>query len=158
MLTSSRESDTWHAAIRGITHMLVVPQGFSLSVTGVFAITVGHRGFPGPVVIWLFMVGAGFGFCFVTLASEAHRETSSRPVSIVGMAMMNLLPAVVVPAACTASWWIGDKPACFLIAGACASVFYLAGLAAFIVILHANRGVCPSNASTEALQQEGRDG
>jgi hypothetical protein len=136
--------------------MLVVPQGFALSVTGVFAITVGHRGFPGPIVIWLFIVGAGFGFCCVTLGSGAHRETSSRPASIVGMAMANLLPAVVVPAACTTSWWITDKTACFLTAGACTSVFYLAGLAAFIVILHANRGVRPSNASTEALRQVGR--
>src|SRR5712691_1677020 len=130
--------------------MLVVPQGFSLSVTGVFAITAGHRGFPGPVVIWLFTVGAGLGFCCVTLASGAHRETSSRPVSIVGMAMMNLLPAVVVPAACSASWWISDKAACFLAAGACASVFYLTGLAAFIVILHAGGDVPPFSASTAA--------
>jgi hypothetical protein len=72
--------------------------------------------------------------------------------------MANLLPAIVVPAACTTSWWISGKPACFLTAGACASVFYLAGLAAFIVILPANRGVRPANASTEALRQEGRDG
>jgi hypothetical protein len=158
MLTSSREPDTWHIAIRGITHMLVIPQGFTLSVTGVFAITVGHRGFPAPIVIWLFIIGAGFGFCCVTLASGAHRETSSRPVSIVGMAMTNLLPAVVVPAACSTSWWISDKSVGFLTAGACASVFYLAGLAAFIVILHARRGVRPSSASTEALWQEGRDG
>jgi hypothetical protein len=72
--------------------------------------------------------------------------------------MANLLPAIVVPAACATSWWISGKPACFLTAGACASVFYLAGLAAFIVILPANRGVRPANASTEALRQEGRDG
>jgi hypothetical protein len=136
VLTSSRAPETWRVAIRGITHMLVVPQGFALSVTGVFAITVEHRGFPGPIVTWLFVAGAGFGFCCVTLASGAHRETSSRPVSIVGLAMTNLLPTVVVPAACGSSWWIRDKPACFLTAGACASVFYLAGLAAFIVILH----------------------
>jgi hypothetical protein len=57
------------------------------------------------------------------------------------MAMMNLLPTAVVPAACGASWWISDKPACFFVAGACASVFYLAGLAAFIVILPGSRGV-----------------
>jgi hypothetical protein len=155
VLISSREADTWHVAIRGITHMLVVPQGLTLSVTGVFAVTVGHRGFPGPIVIWLFIVGAGFGFCCVTLASGAHRETSSRPVSIVGMAMANLLPAVVVPAASATSWWISDKPACFLTAGACTSVFYLAGLAAFIVILHANRGVRPSR---HRAHQAGSDG
>ena len=120
--------------------MLVVPQGYSLSVTGVFAITVGHRGFSGPVAIWLFIVGAGLGFSCVTWASGAHRERTNRGASIVGLAMTNLLPAVVVPAACGVSWWISDKPACFLVAGACASVFYLAGLAAFLVVLPAGRG------------------
>ena len=33
------------------------------------------------------------------------------------LAMMNLVPAVVVPAACGACWWIGDKAACLLAAG-----------------------------------------
>jgi hypothetical protein len=136
--TSPPKPGPGRVAVRGITHMLVVPQGFSLSVTGVFAITVGHRGFSAPVAIWLFIVGAGLGFCCVTWASGAHRETSIRPVSIVGLAMMNLLPAVVVPAACGASWWISDKLAGFLVAGACASVFYLAGLAGFLVILQAS--------------------
>jgi hypothetical protein len=150
VLTSSRQPGTWQVAVRGISHMLVVPQGFSLSVTGVFAITLGHRGFPGPVVIWLFTVGAGLGFCCVTLASGAHRETSSRPASIVGMAVANLLPVVVVPAACSISWWIGDKAACFLAAGAGVSVFYLTGLAAFIVIMPANRGVRLSSARAGA--------
>lgn len=65
MLTSPRKPDTWQNVVRGLTHMLVVPQGFTLSVTGVFAIMVGHRGFPGPVVIWLFILGSGLGFCGV---------------------------------------------------------------------------------------------
>jgi hypothetical protein len=29
-----REPDTWRGANRGVTHMLIVPQGFTLSVTG----------------------------------------------------------------------------------------------------------------------------
>ena len=72
-----REPDTWRGAIRGITHMLVVPQGFALSMTGVFAITAGHRGFPGPTAIWLFVTGAGAAFCGVSLVSGAFRETSN---------------------------------------------------------------------------------
>lgn len=156
MLNSPRRAETWQVALRGMTQMLVVPQGFSLSVTGVFAVTVGHRGFPGPVVIWLFIVGAGLGFCGVALASGAHRATSSRPVPIVGMAMVNLLPVLVVPAACSTSWWISDKPACFLVAGACGSVFYLTGLAASIVILHSGGDVPRFSASTDAPEQEGR--
>jgi hypothetical protein len=134
-----REPDTWRGAIRGITHMLVVPQGFTLSVTGVFAITIGHRGFPGPAAIWLFVTGTGAAFCGVGLVSGAFRETSNRPVSITGLALANLLPAAVVPAACCASWWIGNRAASFLTAGAAASVFYLAGLASFLVTLHSRR-------------------
>jgi len=145
----SREPDTWRGAIRGITHMLVVPQGFTLSVTGVFAITAGHRGYPGPVVIWLFVAGAGAGFCGLVLASGAHRETTNMPVSITGLALANLLPAAVVPAACCVSWWITNKAAAFLTAGAAASVLYVAGLAAFVAILHSRRNMRGQGAVTD---------
>lgn len=149
-----READTWRGAVRGITHMLVVPQGFTLSVAGVFAITAGHRGYPGPTAIWLFVTGAAAGFCGVMLASGAHRETSNRPVSITGLALANLLPAVVVPAACCASWWIGNKPASFLIAGTATSVLYLAGLAAFLWTLHSRRDAYgPGAVADTGLQQ-----
>jgi hypothetical protein len=57
------------------------------------------------------------------------------PVSIVGMGLMNLLPILVVPAACAASWWIGDKSAAFLTAGFCGTVLYAGGLGAFLVIV-----------------------
>ncbi|HJY98062.1 MAG TPA: hypothetical protein VJ371_24205 [Streptosporangiaceae bacterium] len=150
---SYREADTWRGAVRGIAQMLVVPQGFSLSVTGVFAITAGHRGFPGPTAIWLFVIGAGAGFCGVMLASGAHRETSNRPVSITGLALANLLPAAVVPAACCASWWIGNKPASFLTAGAAASVLYLTGLATFLVTLHSGRDAIGPDASADTRLQ-----
>jgi hypothetical protein len=115
--------------------MLVVPQGFTLSVAGVLALTIGHQGFPGLLAIWLFVVGASIGFCAITLASGAHTEVSNRPVSIVGMGLMNLLPILVVPAACSASWWVGDKSAAFFIAGFCGTLFYVAGSGAFLVIV-----------------------
>ena len=153
---SYREADNWRAAVRGITQMLVVPQGFALSVTGVFAITAGHRGYPGPTAIWLFVIGTGAGFCGVVLASGAHKEPSNRPVSITGLALANLLPAAVVPAAGSASWWIGNKPASFLTAGAAASVLYLAGLAAFLVTLHSRRDAHgPDVAADSRLQLSG---
>ena len=148
-----REPDTWRGAIRGITHMLVVPQGFTLSVTGVFAITAGHRGYPGPAAIWLFVTGAGAAFCGVSLVSGAFRETSNRPVSITGLALANLLPAAVVPAACCASWWIGNRAASFLTAGAAASVFYITGLAAFLVLLHSRRDSRSPGATADARLQ-----
>jgi hypothetical protein len=115
-----REPDTWRGAIRGITHMLVVPQEFTLSVTGVFATTAGQSGIPRSTAIWLFVTGVEAAFCGVGLVSGAFRETSNRPVSVTGLALANLLPAAVVPAACCASWWIGNKPVSFLTAGAAA--------------------------------------
>lgn len=115
--------------------MLVVPQGFTLSVAGVLALMIGHQGFPGLLAIWLFIAGASIGFCAITLASGAHTETSNRHVSIVGMALMNLLPVLVVPAACSASWWVGNKSTAFLIAGFCSTVLYVGGLGAFLVIV-----------------------
>lgn len=132
--STAREPDTWPASVRGITHMLVVPQGFTLSVAGVLALAIGHRGFPGLLAIWLFIAGATIGFCAITLVSGAHTEASNRHVSIVGMALMNLLPILVVPAACAASWWVSDKPAAFFIAGFCSTVLYVGGLGAFLVI------------------------
>lgn len=156
MHVTERDPDTWRGALRGITHMLVVAQGFTLSVTGVFTITTGHRGFPGPVGVWLFVTGAGAGFCGVMLAAGAHREASNRPVSIVGPALANLLPAAVVPAACGASWWIGARPLSFLTAGAAASVLYLAGLAAFLVIVHSRRAARRPGVPADApLQRTG---
>ncbi len=157
MHSAPRQPDTWPLAVRGLVNMLVVPQGFTLSVTGTFAITLGHRGFPGPVVIWLFIAGAGLGFCGITLISGARREAPGRPVSIAGLAMMNLLPAVVVPAAWSASWWISGKTASFLVAGACTSVFYLAGLAAFLVLLHPRTRATRRGASVQAHPQEEQD-
>jgi hypothetical protein len=148
-----REPDTWRGTIRGITHMLVVPQGFTLSVTGVFAITAGHRGFPGSVAIWLFVTGAGAAFCGIGLVSGAFRETSNRPVSVTGPALANLLPAAVVPAACGASWWIGSRAASFLTAGVAASAFYLAGLAAFLIMMHSRRDARGPGAAADTRLQ-----
>lgn len=109
--------------------MLVVPQGFTLSIAGVLALTIGHHGFPGLLAIWLFIAGASIGFCAMTLASGAHTEGSNRHVSIVGMALMKLLPILVVPAACSASWWVGNKSAAFFVAGFCGTVLYVGGSA-----------------------------
>ncbi len=105
--------------------MLVVPQGFTLSVTGVFAITLGHLGYPGPAGIWLFVAGAAAGFCGVTLASGAHREVSNRAVSITGPALLNLLPILVIPTACGATWWVSSDSVAFLAAGICAAALYV---------------------------------
>jgi hypothetical protein len=66
-----------HSALPSVARQLAVPQGFSLSTTGVFAILLEHRPHPGSAAIWLFIVGAALGFAIVVRASGAHRSGSA---------------------------------------------------------------------------------
>lgn len=119
----------WSAEIQGLTHTLVLPQGFTLSVAGVLAITIGHRGYPGPVALWLFVVAAGCGFSFLAVASGAHREPTHRPMVITGFALVNLTPGVVVPVGASSGWWIVDVRLSFAVVGFVTVVAYLAAVA-----------------------------
>ena len=47
-----------HSTLPSVARQLVVPQGFTLSATGVFAILLERRPHPGPIAIWLFVAGA----------------------------------------------------------------------------------------------------
>ncbi len=69
-----------HSTRPSVARQLVVPQGFTLSATGVFAILLERRPHPGPIAIWLFVAGAAVGFSVVVRASRAHRPASFSPV------------------------------------------------------------------------------
>ncbi|MGE3286189.1 MAG: hypothetical protein AB7J32_08810 [Pseudonocardia sp.] len=114
------------AATREAGLLLGVPQGFTLSVAGTLAAVVGQRGMPGPWPAWLFVTGAGLGFCAVLLAVGAHHEPAVRPVGgLRGGAVYNLLPVAVVPAAVLGTAWIAAAAVAFFAAGAIAVVSYL---------------------------------
>jgi hypothetical protein len=122
------------AVMPGLARQLVVPQGFTLSTTGVFAIQLGHHAHPDPVTIWLFVVGAGLGAGLIVAVSGAHRSAST-PLSITGYQLFNLVPVVVVPAVSVIAWWIPNPPLAFLTAGLITSCGYLAALTLFVLTL-----------------------
>ena len=66
-----------HSTLPSVARQLVVPQRFTLSATGVFAILLERRPHPGPIVIWLFVAGAAVGFSVVVRASRVHRSAST---------------------------------------------------------------------------------
>lgn len=121
------------AATREAGLLLGAPQGFTLSVAGTLAAVVGQRGMPGPWPAWLFVTGAGLGYCAVLLAAGAHHERAARPTrGLRGGAVFNLLPVVVVPAAVLGTAWIAAATVAFFLAGAIAVTSYvvlLGGLA-----------------------------
>jgi hypothetical protein len=122
-----------HSAVPGVARQLVVPQGFSLSMTGVFAILLEHRPRPGSAAIWLFIVGAVLGFAIVVRVSGAHRSGSAlQPAS--GYQLFNLSPVVLVPAVSLIVWWIPFVPVAYALGGLSTSCGYLLAVAS---IFHA---------------------
>jgi hypothetical protein len=120
--------------VRGIVQQIVIPQGFTLSITGTIAIMNGHRCHAGPIAIWLFILGAGVGYSIAALVSGAHRRSaSSRLQPVTGLPVLNVVPLLVVPVAVGAAWWIPDSRVAFAAAGFVATLGYVS---AFALVLH----------------------
>ena len=123
-----------HSALPAVARQLVVPQGFSLSTTGVFAILLEHRPHPGPTAIWLFVAGAAVGFSIVVRASGAHRSGRAlQPAS--GYQLFNLSPLAVVPAVSLLVWWIPLGPVAYALGGLLTSSGYLLAVASMFHVI-----------------------
>jgi hypothetical protein len=109
--------------IPGVTRQLAVPQGFTLSTSGAFAILLQRHPGPGAIAIWLFVVGAGVGYAAVATVSKAHRS-SAVIGSVHGLQLFNLSPIVVVPLISLVHWWIQDIPLAYSLAGVAVGVAY----------------------------------
>ncbi len=135
-LVNQRPPSSTRDALIGLSHMLAMPQGFTLSVAGTVAIMIGHRGFPGPLAVWLFVVGAAGAFSAIAVVVGAHLEPSNNPVTVVGLALLNVTPVVIVPLACLIAWWIPGDAAAFAVAGAATSGLYVVMEAEVLTVLH----------------------
>lgn len=118
--------------VRRVAQALVVPHGFTLCVAGVLTTSVGERGFPGAMAVWLFIVGAGLTFSITLLLTNGHREGVPSSPPIMGSAVFNLTPIGVVPLVWVSSRWIHNADVAFACAGALTVAFYLAALALLI--------------------------
>jgi hypothetical protein len=116
---------SWRSTAVGLAQMLIVPQGFTLAVGGSLAICLGRHGFPGPLGVWLFVVGAALGYWVVLLVVRAVREPEHQPVAIVGAGLLNVTAVVVVPIVTAVHWWISDVNIAFLSAGLAVHLAYI---------------------------------
>jgi hypothetical protein len=105
--------------------MLVVPQGFTLAVGGSVTICVGRHGFPGPIAVWLFVVGAAIGYWLVVGAVGALGQPVHQPVGIVGLGLLNVTAVFVVPLVTLANWWIPNEDTAFLVTGLAVHLTYI---------------------------------
>lgn len=125
----------WRTTAMGLTHLLVLPQGFTLAIAGSLAICLGRHGYPGPLGVWLFVVGASAGYCLQVLALGALRPTVSQPVGIVGLALLNVIAVGVVPLVTLAGWWVPNGDLAYFVTGLAVHLTYIPLMATAIVVL-----------------------
>jgi len=125
------------AAVRRLTIQLAAPQGFTLSIGGTLAATVGQRGASDLLDVWLFVMGAGLSFCLLALMSGSALRGAPRGVPVSGAAVLNVLPVVVVPTAVGCAALVAPRPLGFLAAGALASGVYVTLLG--VIAMRASR-------------------
>jgi hypothetical protein len=109
--------------IPGLTRQLAVPQGFTLSISGAFAILLEHHPDPGAVAIWLFGFGAAVGYAIVASASKAHRSNAAIK-SAHGYQLFNLSSIVLVPLVSLIQWWIQIDLLAYPLAGLAVGIAY----------------------------------
>lgn len=129
-LAPTREPAGVRATLPSLTRQLALPQGFTLSTTGVFAILLERHPHPGPVAIWLFVVGAVASYMIVVGTSHAHRSSAPVPTAR-GYQLFNLAPIPVVPLASLVHWWIQPAALAYALAGLAVGCSYL--LAVFVL-------------------------
>jgi hypothetical protein len=117
-------------AVRLTVQQLTVRNGFTLTIGSVLAVTIGNRGYPGMLPVWLFAVGGSAGFCLVALISRASPMQSPAVRPGTGLTVFNLVPVAVVPIVYAATRWVPATGLAFAMAGFLAVVLCLAGYSA----------------------------
>ena len=111
--------------------MLFIPQGFTLSVSGVSAALIGQRGYPGPLAVWLFVLGAELSLAVCAVTTGAHRNDGHGNTSSASAAVFNLAPVVVVPLIVGAVRFIDNRAFAFFVSGVGVAGLYIVVAAAF---------------------------
>ena len=110
---------------------LVIPQGYTLSIAGSFALAVQRYGLPSPLTAYAFVAGAAAAFIgLVLLSSRTIRNAAVEPPAAV-LALCNCVPLIVLPITDALAHLVPYAPLGFLTAGFSAVAAYVALLALF---------------------------
>jgi hypothetical protein len=130
-LPHARHVNGWRDSVRVTTRMLFIPQGFTLSVSGVSVALIGQRSYPGLLAIWLFVLGAGLSLAVCAFTTGAHRNDRHGNISSASAAVFNPAPVVVVPLSVGAFRFIDNRAFAFFVAGVAVAGLYVVVAAAF---------------------------
>jgi hypothetical protein len=131
-----RRVNGWRDSVRVTTRMLFIPQGFTLSVSGVSVALIGQRGYPGLLAIWLFVLGAELSLALCAFTSGAHRNDGHGNMPSASAAVFNLAPVVVVPLSLGVVRFIDNRAFAFFVSGVAVAGLYVVVAAAFFRYVH----------------------
>lgn len=119
---------------------LVIPQGYTLSIAGAFAISVRRYGFPVDLNAWGFVAGAVAAF--VVLAIIAHGVLSGSIAALpMGLrALINVVPLVVVAIVAGVVGVVASPSVGFPLAGFIGAGGYVLLLSAFLWLVAMGEG------------------
>jgi hypothetical protein len=140
--------------IRDVLGQLLGPQGFTLSVAGVFATLLGRWPDAGPFAIWSFVCGAGVGYALLVFASGLHRRGKGAVLDVARYQFVNVVPLAVVPAVGLCTWWIPNAVLAFALAGLLVCAGYVIGLTLSLHLLRPRRSQARSSPSRAELGSE----
>lgn len=75
---------------------LVIPQGYTLSIAGSFAVAVRRYGFPADLNAWGFVAGAVGAFVALAIFARGRLSVGIAALPMGFRAMINVVPLVVV--------------------------------------------------------------
>jgi hypothetical protein len=111
---------------------LVIPQGYTLSITGSFAVAVRRYGFPLDLAAWGFVAGAVAAFVVLSIIERGALSGSIVAVPTGLRALINIVPLFVVLGVVGVVALIGSPWVGFPVAGFTGAAGYVVLLSAFM--------------------------
>jgi hypothetical protein len=116
-----------------VSAQLVIPMGFTLTVSGVFVASLSRWPQPDFVAVWLF--GGGAIAAHSVMVFAFRKRIPSAPRSWEGTLIVNVVPLVAIPLAVAGSEWITDPRFGFFASGALTVAIYVTGLGGYFIFL-----------------------
>lgn len=116
---------------------LVIPQGYTLSIAGSFAVAVRRYGFPADLDAWGFVAGAVAAFVALAIIARGSIGGTIAPLPMGLRALINIVPLVVVLGVAVVVPMIGSPTVGFPLAGLVGAGGYVVLLSAFLWLVTA---------------------
>jgi hypothetical protein len=142
------------ATAQAVTTSLVVPHGYTLSISGTLAGIVHYKGTPNILQISAFTLGGSVTFCALVLISGSYQTVNNdRRLAVPSVAMFNFSPVVITPISVGVAALVPRKEGAFFVGALAATCTYVLLISLMIALGLPARG--PDPAPTQSQRANG---